>query len=110
MAEAKTAKKYYLGTGRRKTAVARVRLAGAGPEPGRATAPLRLPDPRRPHEGAQEVRPQGRPQVVPVLEALSNQASDHKAHPLQRVGFLHSPPPLDPQHQLPEPACHAVRV
>ena len=30
MAEAKTAKKYYLGTGRRKTAVARVRLAEGG--------------------------------------------------------------------------------
>src|SRR5436305_3833435 len=30
MAEAKTAKKYYLGTGRRKTSVARVRLAEGG--------------------------------------------------------------------------------
>src|SRR5262249_62026172 len=38
---------------------------------GQEAARLRLPDPRRPDEGTQEVRPQGRPQGVPVLQALS---------------------------------------
>src|SRR5439155_707836 len=99
-------KTYYLGTGRRKTAVARVRLAeGQGPDPaagpGRAggrcgrhpggrgpcrpdrrhdqeAARLRLPDPGRPDEGAEEVRPPRRPPRHPVLEAVTPAHRRHR--------------------------------
>ena len=48
---------------------------GEPPAGGFAKTPprFRLPDPRRPDEGTQEVRPQGRPQVVPVLEAIKSE-------------------------------------
>ena len=39
-------------------------------------ARLRLPDPRRPHEGTQEVRPQGRTQELPVLETVKSLRRD----------------------------------
>ena len=44
---------------------------------GQEAARLRLPHPRRPHEGTQEVRPQGRPQELPVLEALNRESNQY---------------------------------
>ena len=62
--------KSMFGLQTRKTAAEGQPVDEAIQSMGQEAPRLRLPHPRRPHEGTQEVRPQGCPQVVPVLQAL----------------------------------------
>ena len=67
------------GGRRRRHGTGRSAPARHRPRPGRATTPScgrksqggRLPDPRSPQGRAQEVRPPGRPQALPVLQAMT---------------------------------------